>query len=91
METLFGIDKLANIENRWNLHRHDSYRSVVERLSLTSAEADTLLASAKQKMHNTRAAADPQPAIDQKVITGWNGLAIKGLADAGRSYIKANG
>lgn len=86
VETLFGIDKLANVENRWNLHRHDSYRSVVERLSLTSAEADTLLASAKAKMHNTRLAADPQPAIDQKVITGWNGLAIKGLADAGRSY-----
>ena len=85
VETLFGLDKLANIENRWNLHRHDSYRSVVERLSLTSTEADALLASAKQKMRSARAAADIQPTIDRKVITGWNGLAIKGLADAGRS------
>lgn len=83
-ETLFGLDKPANVENHWNLHRHDSYRSVVDRLSLSSVEADALLSSAKSKMLEARLASDMPPAIDRKIITSWNGLAIKGLADAGR-------
>ena len=84
VETLFGLDKLANVDNYWNLHRHDSYRSVVERLALTANEADELLASAKTKMVAARSQSETPPVIDQKVITAWNGLAIKGLADAGR-------
>ena len=84
VETLFGLDKPANVENHWNLHRHDSYRSVVERLSLSSAEADALLNSARSKMLEARLASDMLPVVDRKIITSWNGLAIKGLADAGR-------
>ena len=84
IETLFGLDKLANVANHWNLHRHDSYRSVVERLSLSTPEADTLLRSAKSKMLGARMAAEEQPMRDAKVITGWNGLALRGLAEAGR-------
>ena len=49
VETLYGLDKPANFENRWNLHRYDSWRSVVQRLSLTRPLADELLASANAK------------------------------------------
>jgi len=56
----------------------------VERLALTANEADELLASAKTKMVAARSQSETPPVIDQKVITAWNGLAIKGLADAGR-------
>ena len=84
METLFGLDKLANVENYWNLHRHDFYRSVVDRLSMTANEADALLASAKSKMAAARLESEPRPVVDHKIITAWNGLAIKGLPDAGR-------
>jgi hypothetical protein len=83
IETLYGLDKPANFENKWNLHRYDSWRSVVSRLSLQPDEALTLLTSAKQKLlaeRNTRV----RPGTDEKVLTSWNGLLIRGLAHAGR-------
>ncbi|MFK7915844.1 MAG: thioredoxin domain-containing protein [Pseudomonadales bacterium] len=83
METLYGLDKPANFEGKWHLHRYDSWRSVVERLSLEREQADNLLASARGKLlsaRNERIA----PALDDKVITGWNAMAIKGLAQAGQ-------
>ena len=82
LETLYGLDKPANFEGKWNLHRHDAWRSVVERLSLERADADALLASGKAKLMAARAQRE-RPALDNKLLTAWNGLAIKGLAKAG--------
>ena len=82
VETLYGLDKPANFEGRWNLHRRDSWRSVVERLYLTQDEAETLLASAKAKLFAERAKRTP-PGKDEKVLAAWNGLAIHGMARAG--------
>ena len=79
--TLYGIDKPANFERHWNLHRRDAWRSVVERLSLEPDQAEALLASAKQKLFNERAKRE-RPGLDDKVLTGWNAMAIKGLAKA---------
>ncbi|MDH3644263.1 MAG: thioredoxin domain-containing protein, partial [Gammaproteobacteria bacterium] len=82
IETLYGLDKPANFESRWNLHRFDAWRSVVERLSMTREDADALLASARAKLlteRDTRV----RPGRDEKILTAWNGLAIKGLAKAG--------
>ncbi len=81
VETLYGIDKPANFENRWNLHRHDAWRSVVQRLSLDPQEADAKLANARQKLLTLRAQR-PAPGLDDKVLTAWNALTIKGLAEA---------
>jgi len=82
VETLYGIDKPANFEGRWNLHRHDAWRSVVERLSLTREAADAALASARAKLAAIRRNRQA-PGLDDKILTAWNGLAIKGLTRAG--------
>jgi len=79
--TLYGIDKPANFERHWNLHRRDAWRSVVERLSLEPDQAAQLLASAKEKLFNERAKR-VRPGLDDKILTGWNAMAIKGLAKA---------
>jgi len=82
VETLYGIDKPANFEGRWNLHRHDAWRSVVQRLSLERSEADAALASARAKLLAIRQTR-PAPGLDDKILTAWNGLAIRGLTRAG--------
>ncbi len=81
METLYGLDKPANFEGQWNLYRRDAWRSVVERLFLDPEQAAALLASAKAKLFQERAKR-PRPGLDDKVLTSWNALAIKGLAKA---------
>jgi uncharacterized protein YyaL (SSP411 family) len=82
VETLYGIDKPANFEGRWNLHRYDAWRSVVERLSLDREQADGALQSARAKLLAAREER-VRPGLDDKVITSWNGLVIGGLARAG--------
>ena len=82
VETLYGLDKPANFEGKWNLHRRDAWRSVVERLYLEEDQAAALLASAKAKLFAERAKRPP-PGKDEKVLAAWNGLAIHGMARAG--------
>ena len=82
VETLYGLDKPANFEGKWNLHRRDAWRSVVERLYLDDETATTLLESAKAKLFAARAKRQP-PGKDEKVLAAWNGLAIHGMAKAG--------
>jgi uncharacterized protein len=82
VETLYGLDKPANFEGRWNLYRTDAWRSVVARLSLDPEQAEAQLASARAKLLAERKTRVP-PGLDDKILTGWNGLAIKGLARAG--------
>ncbi len=83
VETLYGVDKPANFGNRWHLHRHDAWHAVIERLSLEREEADALLQSARDKMLTARQSR-VAPARDDKILTAWNALAIKGLAEAGQ-------
>jgi uncharacterized protein YyaL (SSP411 family) len=82
LETLYGLDKPANFEGKWNLHRFDAWRSVVERLSMDPGEADAVLASGRRKLLNARTER-VSPGLDNKVLTSWNGLVVSGLAKAG--------
>lgn len=82
VETLYGLDKPANFEGKWNLHRYDSWRSVVQRLAMERPGADEELARAKSKLLQERELR-VRPGLDDKILTAWNGLAIKGLCKAG--------
>ncbi|MEM7078010.1 MAG: thioredoxin domain-containing protein [Pseudomonadota bacterium] len=88
VETLYGLDKPANFEGKWNLHRHDSWRSVVSRLSLEGDTAEVLLHRARGKLFDARSER-VRPATDTKILTAWNGLTIRGLADAARQFSRA--
>ncbi|MBK80662.1 MAG: thioredoxin domain-containing protein [Gammaproteobacteria bacterium] len=81
IETLYGLDKPANFEGRWILHRYDAWAGVVSRLSLDTGEAAALWSSAREKMLAARTTREA-PALDDKILTSWNALAIHGLAKA---------
>ena len=81
IETLYALDKPASVDNHWILHRRDSYRSVIERLSMTQQTGDALLSEARRRLLDERAQRTP-PITDKKILSGWNGLLITGLCDA---------
>ena len=49
------------------------------------AETDSKLVEARKKLFDVRAKR-PRPLLDNKILTGWNGMMIRGFADAGRVF-----
>ena len=68
----FGLDQEANFEGRWHL---------TVRQQATDEEAEAI-DRARQKLLEKRATR-VAPARDEKQLTAWNALAIRGLAIAG--------
>lgn len=80
----FGLEQAANFEGRWHLTVSQPSEIIAESLSLTAEQFATRLRLIKETLATTRAARQA-PAIDRKVLTAPNGLAIKALAIAARS------
>jgi uncharacterized protein YyaL (SSP411 family) len=78
-----GAPAHPNFEGRWNLHTDQPLTEVAKQLSLTETQAQELLSSAKQTLFRLREQR-VRPGRDEKILTAWNGLMIKGMALAGR-------
>ncbi|WP_295541215.1 thioredoxin domain-containing protein [uncultured Thiohalocapsa sp.] len=81
---VFGLDRAANFEGRWHLHQYRTPQAVAAAQGLDDAEAMALLATAKAKLLAARAKR-VHPGRDEKVLTSWNALMIKGMARAART------
>jgi uncharacterized protein len=80
----FGLDRAPNFEGRWHLHVFESTEDVATRLEKTVDEVAALLGSARRKLlaiRNTRV----WPGRDDKILTSWNALMIRGMAMAARA------
>lgn len=86
VEVYYGLDKKPNFENHWHLHIAIDTKPALSQLQLNQKGFDTLLVSAKQKLLHAREKRI-KPGRDEKIITAWNGLMIKGLA-LGALYLK---
>ncbi|HEX5959944.1 MAG TPA: thioredoxin domain-containing protein [Rhodanobacteraceae bacterium] len=80
----YGLDAPPNFEGRaWHLLRSTPLESLAARFDGTQAAVAARLDSIRRRLHDTRAGRTP-PALDDKILTAWNALAISGLARAAR-------
>src|SRR5690606_26066108 len=73
-------------------NRYESDRAESDRAESNRAEADrtaSLLESARRKLRDARDRR-VRPGRDEKILAGWNGLAIRGLARAARRLDRAD-
>jgi len=80
---LFGLDRPANFEGNWHLHACATLTKIADELGVSVKEAEQQLATARQLLVNVREQR-ARPGRDEKILVSWNGLMIKGLAEAGR-------
>jgi uncharacterized protein YyaL (SSP411 family) len=80
----FGLDRPPNFEGKWHLHVYELVEQIAGAAGVDLARAVELLDSARSKLlevRNRRA----WPGRDEKILTSWNALAIRGMALAGRA------
>ncbi|TLY55199.1 MAG: thioredoxin domain-containing protein [Gammaproteobacteria bacterium] len=80
----FGLERPANFEGRWHLHVAAAVDEIAARIGGSSEAVEALLASARARLLEVRARR-VRPARDEKVLTSWNALMIRGLAIAARA------
>jgi len=78
----YGLNDPANFEGRWHL-RMTLDQARIAPPPRMEAETLALLESARPKLFAAREKR-VHPGLDDKVLTAWNGLMIRGMASAGR-------
>jgi uncharacterized protein YyaL (SSP411 family) len=79
----FGLDREPNFEGAWHLHAFVELDEVARELEIPQSRAKELLDAARAKLLAARGRR-VRPGLDDKVLTAWNALMIRGLAIAGR-------
>jgi len=79
----YGLDRAANFEEHWHLAVQADRRELAKEFALEVDELERLLSAGRQALFEARRQRVP-PGLDDKQLTSWNALAIRGLALAGR-------
>ena len=80
----FGLDRAANFEgSHWHLHVFREVADVARDTGATQTETEERIDRALAKLFEARSHRI-RPGRDEKVLTSWNGLMVKGMATAGR-------
>ncbi len=78
----YGITEAGNFEGKSIPHLEDDINTLAERVSVDSDQLADLLAEGRQKLLAAREKR-LRPHRDDKILAGWNGLAIAAMARAG--------
>ena len=84
LATRFGLEQVANFEGQWHLQVRDSIEHAADATGELSSTTHALIDSAQTKLLTARNKRI-WPGRDEKILTAWNALMIRGLAMAGRS------
>ncbi len=82
---VYGLDGPANFEGRWHLQVTRTPEAVAEDLGRETAEVQALLATSRATLYVAREHRI-RPGRDEKILTAWNALMIKGMARAARTF-----
>ncbi len=79
----FGLDQKSNFEGKWHLYVYQTVAELAREFSRSEAEVVRLIDSAREKLHTVR---DRRiwPGRDEKILTSWNALMIRGTAITAR-------
>ncbi len=83
----YDVAPAGNFEGRSILHLPHPIDAVAASLGLPDEGLDALLRDAREALLEARSRREP-PARDEKVLTAWNGLALRTLAEAGAALGK---
>src|SRR6185437_12416526 len=79
----FGLDRAPNFEGMWHLHTFVSIEEIAGGLRRSPEEIAQLIDFARAKLLALRRLRIA-PARDEKILTSWNALTIRGMARAAR-------
>lgn len=77
----YGVSKRGNFEGHNILERKESIADLANTHDLSNTEVKQQIADSKEKLMTVRDGRI-RPALDDKILTSWNGLMIIGLIDA---------
>jgi uncharacterized protein len=80
----YGLDRDPNFEGRWHLFVADAVEHIADSQGRSIGAAEALLAAARDTLLKVR---DQRvwPGRDEKILTSWNALTIRGMAIAARA------
>jgi uncharacterized protein YyaL (SSP411 family) len=83
----FGLNKDANFEGKWHLTVRESIEDLAGSTGRSEKDATSLINAARQQLLEERSKR-VHPERDEKQLTSWNALAIRGFAIAGRALAR---
>ncbi|MEM8548861.1 MAG: thioredoxin domain-containing protein [Pseudomonadota bacterium] len=81
---LFGLTEPANFEGRWHLVQRRSIEEAAESRELSARGLREQVNAIRSALRGAREQR-PSPGRDEKILTSWNALAIRGLTEAARA------
>ena len=84
IERYFGLDCDANFEGKWHLTVRNTQKGISDEMGKPESDVTDLINAARETLLKTRARRIA-PGRDEKQLTSWNALAIRGFAIAGNA------
>ena len=82
----YEVTSKGNWEHKKNiLHRKSNSKSVAKKQGISEEELATLIKGAEAKLFEARSKR-VRPGLDDKVLTSWNALMLKGYVDAYKAF-----
>ena len=85
VKSYYGVTRAGNFEGKSILFVPFEPAQVAGRAGVTEAELMATVARAKKRLYEVRSKR-VWPGLDDKILAGWNGLMLRGLAEAARVF-----